>query len=105
MIRVTGPDLGSMFFRRVMEEVQPELDTARETLNQSRRWCPMLPASAAMLKEIGGDWCPDCRNVIDTETCWCGDDENGSEHTAFNYTHSLVPMGCNCLRHRSETSR
>lgn len=35
--------------------------------------------------------CPECKQRIDPETCWCGDDRG-----ALHDGHSFVPMGCRC---------
>jgi len=39
--------------------------------------------------------CPNCKQEIETDVCWCGMGVN--EHKYDN--HSFVPMGCDCLRH------
>ena len=37
--------------------------------------------------------CPGCKNEIDEEVCWCGDEIK--KHTAHD-GHNPVPMGCTC---------
>lgn len=42
----------------------------------------------------GGEYqCPNCHNVIDPDTCWCGDGHNGHP---YHVGHNFVPMGCVC---------
>lgn len=37
--------------------------------------------------------CPDCKNEIDPDCCWCGNDEKN--HGSYD-EHGFVPMGCTC---------
>jgi hypothetical protein len=39
--------------------------------------------------------CPECKQEIDPDTCWCGD--LYESHTVFD-GHYFVPMGCDCFR-------
>jgi hypothetical protein len=43
--------------------------------------------------------CPHCNEMIDPDTCWCGQPEN--EHGYYD-SHMFVPMGCDCYRDKGE---
>jgi hypothetical protein len=42
--------------------------------------------------------CPGCQQIIDPETCGCGDSEKGH---GYGSGHPFVAMGCDCLRVKS----
>lgn len=46
------------------------------------------------LKDEDGPYCLGCANLIDAETCYCGEDLTGARCD----NHHPVPMGCVCLR-------
>lgn len=46
------------------------------------------------------DWhrpvfCPSCKNEIQKDLCWCGDDIKAH---GIGCGHSPVPLGCECFR-------
>lgn len=41
--------------------------------------------------------CPNCGEMIDPDTCWCGQPEK--EH-GYSDNHMFIPMGCNCYREK-----
>ena len=47
--------------------------------------------------------CPDCGNEIDPDCCGCGDSRE--DHNSMWSGHSFVPMGCDCMRERSQSDR
>ncbi len=43
--------------------------------------------------------CKDCGEMIDPDTCWCGQPEK--EHGQSD-NHGFVPMGCDCYRDKGQ---
>jgi hypothetical protein len=46
----------------------------------------------------GLTYCPGCKHYVDESVCHCGSGPEDSEHGGYVdfYTHSFVPMGCQC---------
>lgn len=43
--------------------------------------------------------CPNCGQMIDPETCWCG---QPIDH-GYDSTHAVaIPMGCDCYRDKGD---
>ena len=47
--------------------------------------------------------CDGCGQDIDPDCCGCGDSREG--HNSMWSGHSFVPMGCDCMRSRSQSDR
>jgi len=37
--------------------------------------------------------CANCKNEIDTNVCWCGEELE----THYDETHQFIPSGCTCF--------